>query len=277
MRLGGPVFESCDTPQAWVQAVEKLGYRAAGCPLEPQADDQTVRAYAEAAREADIVIAEVGAWSNPLSDDTQTRRAAIEKCQNGLDLAERISARCCVNIAGSRGAQWDGPYPDNLSDETFDMIVEVTREIIDAVQPTRTVFALETMPWIFPDSPESYLRLIHAIDRPQFGVHLDPVNMINSPSRVFSNADFLRECFRLLGPHIRGCHAKDIAISGRLTVHLDEVRPGLGALDYATFLRELNQLDPDTPLILEHLPNAEEYRMAAEHIRCIAAQYEIGL
>jgi sugar phosphate isomerase/epimerase len=50
---------------------------------------------------------------------------------------------------------------------------------------------------------------------------------------------------------------------------LDEVRPGLGGLDYAEFLRELSKF-PDTPLMLEHLKGAEEYRLAAEHIRSVA-------
>ncbi|BCM93600.1 hypothetical protein IAD21_05491 [Abditibacteriota bacterium] len=277
MRLGGPIFEKCDVPDSWARAVRGLGYRAASCPVEPRADDQTVRAYADAARQADIVIAEVGAWSNPLSSDDRERKAAFEKCVRGLELAERIGARCCVNIAGSRGPIWDGPHPDNLNEETFEMIVETTRRIIDEVRPTRTHFALETMPWIFPDSPQNYLRLIKAIDRSAFGVHLDPVNMINSPSRFFSNADFLRECFQLLGPHILGCHAKDITLASQLTVHLDEVRPGLGGLDYATFLREMNKLDADTPLVLEHLPNAEEYRCAAEFVRSVAESERIDL
>lgn len=277
MRLGGPIFEDVSTPEAWVNAARTLGYRALTCPLEPGAPEDEVRAYERAAREANLVIAEVGAWSNPLAADEAARKAALEKCVASLELAERIGARCCVNIAGSRGAQWDGPHPTNLSEETFEMIVEQTRFIIDAVQPSRTHFALETMPWIFPDSPENYLRLVQAIDRPGFGVHLDPVNMISSPQRIYANPEFLRECFRLLGPHIRSCHAKDIALSGHLTVHLDEVRPGLGSLDYAVYLRELNRLDPDTPLILEHLPNAEEYRLAAEHIRAVARQEKIEL
>jgi sugar phosphate isomerase/epimerase len=49
------------------------------------------------------------------------------------------------------------------------------------------------------------------------------------------------------------------------------VRPGTGGLDYATFLRELHKL-PGTPLMLEHLPNAEEYDQAAAHIRSVAKQ-----
>lgn len=277
MRLGGPIFEKIDSPDAWVAAARAAGYRALVCPLNPDASDDQVRAYAKAAQAADLLVAEVGAWSNPLSDDPGQRRAAFEKCCASLHLAERIGARCCVNIAGARGRQWDGPHPLNLSEETFDMIVETTRRIIDQVRPTRTHFALEAMPWIFPDSPQSYLRLLEAIDRPRFGVHLDPVNMINCPSRFFFNADFMRECFRLLGPHVRTCHAKDVALNGKLTVHLDEVRPGLGGLDYATYLRELNRLDPDTPLILEHLPSEQEYRLAADHVRNVARQEGIEL
>ncbi len=61
-------------------------------------------------------------------------------------------------------AKWDGPHPDNFSRDTFDLIVQSTREIIDAVKPQRTFYALETMPWIFPSSPDEYLELIKAID-----------------------------------------------------------------------------------------------------------------
>ena len=53
---------------------------------------------------------------------------------------------------------------------------------------------------------------------------------------------FLRECFALLGPQIVGVHAKDILLRPNLTVHLDEVRPGLGGLDYAVFLEEMAKL-----------------------------------
>jgi hypothetical protein len=137
------------------------------------------------------------------------------------------------------------------------MIVETVRAIIDAVRPTRAVYALETMPWMYPNSPDNYLQLLRAIDRPgQFGVHLDPVNLVNSPDRFFRNADLIRECFAKLGPHLVSCHLKDIALRPNLTVHLDEVRPGLGSLDYATFLREAARLDADLPVMLEHLPDA---------------------
>jgi sugar phosphate isomerase/epimerase len=133
------------------------------------------------------------------------------------------------------------------------------------------------MPWIFPDSPQNYLRLIRAIDRPQFGVHFDPVNLICSPQRYYNSGALIRECVEALGPHIRICHAKDIALTPKFMVHLDEVRPGLGGLDYATLLRELDRLEPDTPLMLEHLATEEEYALAAEHIRSVARRLEVEI
>lgn len=269
LRLGGPVFERCEDPQGWADAVRRLGYSAAYCPVGAEVGDDEVRAYERAADKADIVIAEVGAWSNPISPDEPTRKAAVEKCRTQLSLADRIGARCCVNISGSLSEQWDGPAAANFTQDAFDLIVETTRSIIDAVQPKRTFFALETMPWAYPDSPDSYLRLLKAIDRKGFAVHLDPVNLICSPQRYYGNAELLRECFEKLGPHIKSCHAKDILLQTRLTTHLDEVRPGEGGLDYATFLRELSRF-PGAPLMIEHLPNAEAYEKAAAHIRGVA-------
>lgn len=277
MRLGGPVFEKVADPGEWVAAIKRLGYRAAYCPVGDDASDAVIAEYASAAVAADLVIAEVGAWSNPMSPDDHIRRDAIALCQRRLALADRIGARCCVNISGSRGAQWDGPHPDNLTEATFDLVVDSVREIIDAVQPVRAFYTLETMPWMVPDSPQSYADLIHAVDRKQFAAHLDPVNLICSPQRYFNNAEILRECFRLFGGHIKSCHAKDIFLSGKLTVHLDEVRIGTGALDYGVYLTELNRLDADVPLMLEHLPTAAEYELAAGHVRRIAADINVAL
>jgi sugar phosphate isomerase/epimerase len=80
--------------------------------------------------------------------------------------------------------------------------------------------------------------------------------------------------FKKLGPHIKSCHAKDIFLQAKATTHLDEVRPGLGNLDYAVLLKELSRF-PDTPLMIEHLKGAEEYAKAAEHIRSVAKK--VGL
>jgi sugar phosphate isomerase/epimerase len=131
------------------------------------------------------------------------------------------------------------------------------------------------MPYMLPDSPDTYLELLKSIDRDRFAVHLDPVNMISSPQKYFGNTQFLRECFSKLGPYIKSVHAKDITIMPELTVHLEERRPGLGSLDYAVFLQEMSRLN-DVPMMMEHLDKQEDYRLAAEYIRKIGYENSIS-
>ncbi|MDP4224723.1 MAG: TIM barrel protein, partial [Bacteroidota bacterium] len=205
-------------------------------------------------------------WNNMLDPDEEKRKAAIEKNIEVLRLADEIGARCCVNISGARGEIWDGPYPGNYAKDTFNLIVETVRYIIDQVKPKRAFYSLEPMPYMLPDSPDSYLELIRVIDRRQFAAHLDPVNMISSPQKYYNNAAFIRECFSKLGPYIKSIHAKDITIMPQLTVHLEERRPGLGYLDYGVLLQETSKLK-DIPFMLEHLNSQEDYRLAAEYVR----------
>ena len=132
IRLGGPIFDEYTNPDEWIKALKKANYTAAYCPVGLDALGTQIRDYRKAAKDAGIIISEVGAWSNPISPDEKEREEAIGKCIRGLEVADEIGARCCVNISGSRSReQWAGPHMDNLTDETFEMVVEVTRKIID--------------------------------------------------------------------------------------------------------------------------------------------------
>lgn len=278
LRLGGPIYRKYADPETWVQAVKAKGYRAAYCPVGVGAKTEEIKAYEAAAKHADIVIAEVGAWSNPISPDAEMAKAAYQKCVDSLTLADEIGANCCVNISGSKNpVHWAGPHADNLTPETFEQIVEVTRKILLEVNPKRTYFVLEPMPWTYPDSVDSYLKLIKAIAHPQFGVHMDPMNLITTPTLFYRNADLIRDCFRRLGPHIRSCHGKDIVIKEDYYMpQFTEVRPGLGVLDYQVFLKELAKI-PEIPLMMEHLSSEEAYDSAAAHIRAEGEKVGIRL
>jgi sugar phosphate isomerase/epimerase len=267
MKVMGWSTDKSTDAASWIAGIRAAKYTTTGCPLPfGDAGDAALDAYIQAAAEAGIPFSEVGAWSNPIDPNPVKARDAIAYCQKALYRAERLGARCCVNIAGScSSSKMDGPHSDNFSSDTFDRIVQSIREIIDAVKPKSTFYTLETMPWIFPSSPDEYLALIKAIDRPAFAVHLDPVNMINCPARAYRSGEFLRECFEKLGPYIKSCHAKDFILRGNLTLHIDEVRPGAGMLDYDTYLCELAKLDPDTTLCIEHIPD-EEYPIAMEFL-----------
>jgi sugar phosphate isomerase/epimerase len=267
VRLGGPVFHAPADPEGLALAHRKLGYRAAYCPTIPLSDKERLRDTVKAFAKHDVVLAEVGRWCNLLDRNPEKRAANLRTVSDGLALAEALSARCCVDIAGSFSIDsWFGPHPKNLSAEFFDACVESARKIIDAVQPRRTKFCFEMMGWALPDGPDSYLKLIKAIDRPAMGVHLDPCNAVNSPDRFYHNTALLNECFDKLGPWIASCHAKDLTWDVEMNVHFREVCPGAGALDYATYLKRVAALPGEVPLMLEHLKDATEYDRARRHI-----------
>ena len=267
LRLGGPVFEKTEDPEALALAHRKLGYRAAYCPNVALNDSGRIRALSDAFAKQDVVIAEVGRWLNLLDTDPEKRRKNLQTVTDGLALAEAVGARCCVDIAGSYSeTSWFGPHPDNLSPKCFDAIVENARKIIDAVKPRRARFCYEMMGWALPDSPDSCARVVKAVDRPAFGVHLDICNLINSPEKFYRNTALLNECFDKLGRWIVSCHAKDLAWDVEMNVHFREVVPGKGSLDYATYLRRLARLPQGPPLMIEHLASADDYTAAREHI-----------
>ena len=276
IRLGGPVFNPSDDPVELARAHRKLGYRSAYCPGIALEDKQKIAAVEKAFKAEDVLIAEVGAWVNIMDTDEEQRRKNLETVCRGLALADEVGALCCVDIAGSLNPErWDGPHPDNVSKKAFDLTVENIRYILDSVKPKRAKFVLEMMPWVVPDSSDSFLEIMEAVDRSGFAVHLDPVNLINSPRRYYENAKLLEECFEKLGKWITSCHAKDSSLTTQLTTHINEVRPGTGGLDYRAYLRGLEALPQDAPLLIEHLKTAEEYDLAREYIFSVGK--EIGV
>jgi sugar phosphate isomerase/epimerase len=267
VRLGGPSFAKTDDPEGLALAHRKLGYSAAYCPNIPLTDTDRIRAVTSAFAKHDVVIAEVGRWVNLLDPDGAKRKKNLEVVTEGLALAEAVGARCCVDIAGSFNDKvWYGPHRENLSKNFFDAIVENARKIIDAVKPTRTTFSYEMMGWSIPDTPQRYLKLIRAIDRKQFSVHLDPCNIVNSPEKFYRNTDLLNDCFDKLGKWIASCHAKDLRWEVEMNMHFREVIPGQGALDYKTYLQRLAKLPQQPPLMLEHLSKPEEYEQGRDYI-----------
>jgi sugar phosphate isomerase/epimerase len=273
VRLGGPIFKKSDDPGELAREHRRLGYSAAYCPDSKVEDTARNQEIVKAFAAENVVIAEVGAWKNMMDPNADQRRENRRYVAQRMALAEAVGARCCVDIAGSyNAASWYGPHPKNLSQEFFDATVENCRNVIDAVKPKRTKFTIEMMGWSVPDGPDSYLKLIKAVDRPAFGVHMDVCNGINSPTRFYQNTEFIGECFRKLGPWIASCHAKDLEWKVELNVHFVEVIPGRGSVDYAAYLREISKLPVDAPLMLEHLKTAEEYEEGKKYIQKVAAE-----
>ena len=210
-------------------------------------------------------------WKNLLDPDPDKRRSNMTYVTARLALAEQLGARNCVDIAGSFNPDsWFGQNPGNFSQEFVDATVENCRKLIDAVKPQRTAFSIEMMPWSFPSGPDEYVRLVKAVDRKAFGVHLDVCNTMNSPARFYNNASRHPRMLCQARPLDQVLPRKDLNWGPGYQVNLEEVVPGTGLIDYKTYLTELSKSGTDAPLMLEHLHNEEDYTKGREYIQGVA-------
>ena len=256
------------SPENWAQKHKSLGLKSVVFPVDCNAGEETIMAYKKAADKAGLVIAEVGIWKNTLAADLTERKKNIDYAINQLKMADKIGARCCVNVVGTPyGPRWDGGYRKNFSPELWKMAVCMIQEIIDRAEPKNTKFSIESMPWMIPSSPDEYMRLMNDVNRPAFGAHLDVVNMITSPERYFFNDRFLEECFTKLKGKICSCHLKDINLKQEYTFQLEECACGKGTLDIELYARLATTEDEQMPMIIEHLTTDEEYIQSVEYIK----------
>ena len=274
MRLGlGDVLPH-SSPEEWADEIVKMGFRAAAFPGNYKQPDSLIEAYVKAAGERDILIAEVGAWGNPFSPDEKTAAEARERCVEQLRLADAIGARCCVNISGAFGPKWDFCYRENYTQEAYEKNVEFIQSLLDTVKPKNTCYALESMQWMLPSSPEETLKIIQDIDSPHFKAHVDICNMVNDPYKFTHTDELIDRCFSLLGNQIVSCHLKDITMDEGSTVHITEVLPGQGQMDLRRYLQRIEELeDKDTPVLIEHLPDKASYEKALKHVKNIGSEW----
>lgn len=279
MRLGAYI-DAFSGPEDWAGKHVELGYGAAFWPqnaVDCRSTGEEIEGYCQAARRHGLVIAEVGIWNNLLERDAVRQRENMEYAIDQLRLADRVGARCAVNIGGSLNADcWYGPHRENLSERTFDEIVDLIQQVIDTAKPQNTYYTIEPQGWLIPHDIRSQSRLIERVNRSSFAVHVDMCNMVNSMEKAYATGDLVRVFFREFGSQVRSVHAKDLIIENHvLSFRLREVIPGQGMFDHEALLRCCDVLDRDMPVLAEHLSTREEYLQATGFLKEKAK--ELGL
>ena len=137
IRIGGPVFAPVDTPEQFVRHLREQGFAATYHPRF--ADPVLLREAVAALAEADIVIAETGAFGiNVLDPDAEQRERNIAEICRRLESADSIGSLCCVAHGGWVGGNsFNKHHPENFSARSVDNLVAAVQRIIDTVQPRR--------------------------------------------------------------------------------------------------------------------------------------------
>jgi sugar phosphate isomerase/epimerase len=293
IRFGGPVFINGervpDLMNAGTQFVDPVrvarkyrekGFTSARVPRIDIHDKAMVKAARDAFKKENVILAEIGYWDNLLDTDAKTRAFHRERVLEALYAAEELGALCAVDILGSycHGNGNSVHVAKNFSGEAFEAAVEIARYFIDTVKPKSACFVYEIFPFDITDTPEGLEKLLKAVDRKQFGIHLDLCNLINSPRAYFNSGAIAKECVRRFGDRIVSCHVKDIKLKEpSISVILEEVPMGQGNIDLKTFMRQIEGLSRPVPFMMEHLPDEAAFDAASLIIRNTGKELGIEL
>jgi len=280
IRLGG--YLNRNEKESLIQTVKKIretGYAGVVTGPEPwnSMKDSELNELRAALKQYDVVIFEVGGYTNMLHPETSTRQKNLQYLCTCIEAADKIDCPMVGTISGSLDpVNFFNVHPDNWTLATWNVLVDSVKQVLRDTAGMKAAIGMEAQVTTNIDGPKSHKRLIDDVGDPRCAVNLDPVNMI-SLANYYHTTELLTECFDLLGESILGCHAKDTFIwPDKQTVHVQEVCSGRGVMDYETYLVRLSRMQWPRTILPEHVP-ADELTEAAEYIRKVAAKVGVTI
>src|SRR5262249_31353751 len=183
--------------------------------------------------------------------DEAARRESVRTLQAALRLAEALGARAIDSGPGSMSP--DGPWfphPDNWTGVARRQLVKCLKECVPVAEDCGVYLSLEGHQLVTLESAEVTKEILEEVGSPRVRSDFDSANWITRET-VYDTGPALDRMFDVLGDQIVSCHAKDIWIENRLTLHLQDGCPGKGLMDFDTLFRRMEALNTDYPVIAE--------------------------
>ncbi len=269
---------------AGVRGLRDQGFTAAITSPDPvlALSDSRIGEVRAALAEHDVEVFEVGGYCNMIHTDDTKRQDNLKHLARAIEAADRIGCRMVGTITGSRNPDTEefsdnyAVHPDNWTMETWKLTIDCIRQVLNDTSGMKAALGMEAQVTTNLDSPLAHRRLMDDVGGDRVKVNLDPTNMCHLYNH-FHTTELLTECFDLLGEDIYGCHAKDTyVLPHSQTVHVQEVCPGRGRMDYETYLVGLSRLKWPRALLPEHIPG-DQFAEAYAYIRSVAAKVGVKL
>jgi sugar phosphate isomerase/epimerase len=279
IRLGGYFGYGQEVLAETVRKLREDGYTGAVTSPEPwnTMKDSQLRELRAALTQHDVVVFEVGGYTNMLHPDPAVRQKNLKSLAMCIETADKVGCRMVGTISGSLDPKdFFNVTPDNWSEKTWKTLVESVKQVLRDTSGCTAALGLEAQVTTNVDGPKAHKRLMEDVGDKRCAVNLDPVNMC-SLANYYHTTELLNECFDLLGEQILGAHAKDTyIIPDQQTVLVQEVCAGRGVMDYETYLVRLSRLKWPRTLLPEHVP-ADQLIEARRYIEKVAAKVGVKL
>ena len=192
-----------------------------------------------------------GFWQNLVTPDESVRKENVKVLQGALRLAGALGARGIDTGPGSMHPEgpWF-PHPENWTESARRQLVKSLQESAPIAEEEGVYLSLEGHQLVTLSSAEVTRDILDEVGSRWVRSDFDSANWITLDT-VFNTGPALDQMFDVLGDRIVSCHAKDIWIENKLTLHLQDGCCGKGLMDFATLFRRMEALNPDYPVIAE--------------------------
>jgi len=163
----------------------------------------------------------------------QYRAERVATLKEGADFAVRVGVSTITTHVGF--------IPEDPGNPLYRGVVDALREVVEHCRDKGITFCFETG----QETPITLLRVIEDLGRDNLGINLDPANLL-----MYGKANPL-DALDIIGPYVRGVHAKDgeYPTNGR---HLGVEKPlGEGRVDFPVLVPRLKSLGYTGALTIE--------------------------
>ena len=279
IRIGGYLGYGKEVIAETVKKLRDDGYAGAVTSPEPwnTMKDSELRELRAALSQHDVVVFEIGGYTNMLHPDPAERQKNLKHLAMCIETADKIGCPMVGTISGSLDPKdFFNVHPENWTEKTWKVLVDGVKQVLRDTSGCKAAIGMEAQVTTNIDGPRAHKRLMDNVGDPRCAVNLDPTNMI-SLANYYHTTKLLNECFDLLGERILGAHAKDTyIIPDQQTVHVQEVCSGRGVMDYETFLVRLSRMKWPRTLLPEHVP-ADQLPEAKAYIEKVAAKVGVKI
>ena len=207
----------------------------------------------------------------PDPENVMWQRHIIEAYES----AEEMGCDLILTHVGSHYSSRDIAHPLNWSKQGWTRSVNALKNIAKATAGGKTWIAIEPVNSEAINNPWAQVRLKEDVGDARIMSGLDITNMVY-PGVAFRMTEFMHLTFDMLEDQIAYVHAKDFAWDGMMA-GLNWAMNGTGNMDYETFLVRISRIKHPVNMLVEFLPNEEEYKKAQRSIRSIAAKVGVKI
>ena len=251
----------------------RLGYSGVSLGFDHRWTDAELVAMRQAFDEQGVRIAELGCYCNFITPRDDEAARNTERLQRALQAGAILNCDHAVTYAGSRHPDPDqpfAPHPDNWADATWETLIKRVWALLEGVDDIGVSLCLEPSPATPLNSLDSLAEFSADASSVRVRIALDPA-AIFTPAGAADSRRALAEIFATLADSIAIARATDLGlIEAGPEPRIAPAPLGQGVLDYETYLKLVNALELDTPVVVKYQPSDEAYG-AARHFLATAA------